>query len=60
MPIAELDLAIGARIAYVFDFGDEWRVRLTLRETRPTEGRDYPRVLERIGSAPPQYADLDE
>ena len=32
VPIAELDLRVGQRIAYVFDFGDEWRVRLTLRE----------------------------
>jgi hypothetical protein len=28
VPLAELDLAVGQEIAYVFDFGDEWRVRL--------------------------------
>jgi predicted nucleotidyltransferase len=30
--LAELRLKVGARIAYVFDYGDDWRVMLTLRE----------------------------
>ncbi|HMJ32414.1 MAG TPA: plasmid pRiA4b ORF-3 family protein [Baekduia sp.] len=60
VPLAELDLATGQKIAYVFDFGDEWRVRLTLREqTEPDDGA-YPRVLERKGTAPPQYPDYDD
>jgi len=57
VPLAELDLAVGVKIAYVFDFGDEWRVRLTLREQTDADGGGYPRVLERIGTAPPQYGD---
>ena len=32
VPVDELRLKIGARIAYVFDYGDDWRVLLTLRE----------------------------
>lgn len=55
VPLAELALAPGAKIAYVFDFGDEWRVMLTLREHANPDGPTYPRVLERKGSAPPQY-----
>lgn len=55
VPIAELDLRVGQRIAYVFDFGDEWRVRLTLRERVKADG-DHPRVLEVRGTPPPQYA----
>jgi hypothetical protein len=55
VPIAELDLRIGQRIAYVFDFGDEWRVRLTMRE-RVTATGEHPRVLELHGTPPPQYA----
>jgi shikimate kinase len=55
VPLAELDLAVGSRIAYVFDFGDEWRVRLTLRERIRSDGGTYPRVLRREGTAPPQY-----
>jgi hypothetical protein len=55
VPIAELDLRIGQRVAYVFDFGDEWRVRLTVRE-RATAAGEHPRVLELRGVPPPQYA----
>lgn len=60
VPIDELDLAEGATLAYVFDFGDDWRVRLTLRGTEPSDGGRYPRVLERRGQAPSQYPGIDE
>src|SRR5205823_11464719 len=33
--IDELRLEPGRRIVYIFDFGDEWRVSLRLRETCP-------------------------
>jgi Plasmid pRiA4b ORF-3-like protein len=58
--IGSLDLAIGQRIAYVFDFGDEWRVRLTLKTIGDGDGGEYPRVLKRLGEAPPQYPDADD
>jgi hypothetical protein len=60
VPLAELDLRVGRKIAYVFDFGDEWRVKLTVREEVEPDGGVYPRVLSRTGTAPPQYPDLDE
>jgi hypothetical protein len=60
VPLAELDLAVGQEIAYVFDFGDEWRVRLTLREQTEPDAAEYPRVLQRTGTPPPQYADYGE
>ena len=60
LPIAELDLQPGRQIAYVFDFGDEWRVRLTLQATEPGDGGRYPRVVERTGQAPPQYPAHDD
>jgi hypothetical protein len=50
-----LGLAEGRRIAYVFDFGDEWRVRLRVRDVADDDGRPSPRLLEAAGSAPPQY-----
>lgn len=57
VPLAELGLGLGAKLAYVFDFGDEWRVSVHLREiTQPDDGV-YPRVIERTGEAPPQYDD---
>ena len=55
-----LGLRIGQRIAYVFDFGDEWRVRLTLVEIRPAGAEPCPPILERRGEAPPQYGYDDE
>jgi hypothetical protein len=59
VPIDELRLKIGAEIAYVFDYGDEWRVRLTLRDR--INGSDaIPRVSDRRGTAPPQYPPLED
>jgi hypothetical protein len=55
-----LALIKGQRIAYVFDFGDEWRVCLTLREIVADDGGAYPRILESVGDAPPQYPDYGE
>ena len=60
VPIGELSLSVGQRIAYVFDFGDEWRVTLTVRERAAAEPRDHPRVLELHGTPPPQYAAIDD
>ncbi len=59
VPVDELRLNIGAEIAYVFDYGDEWRVRLTLRQ-RINGSHAIPRVSDRRGSAPPQYPPLDD
>lgn len=55
-----LRLSKDGKLAYLFDFGDEWRVRLTLRRMTADNGESYPRVLESIGEAPPQYPDYDE
>ncbi len=52
----DLGLAEGRRIAYVFDFGDEWRVRLRIDAVIANDGHPSPRLLETVGVAPPQYA----
>jgi hypothetical protein len=57
--VDELRLKIGARLAYVFDYGDDWRVMLTLRKRVEGSGA-IPRVSDRRGTAPPQYPPLDE
>ncbi len=54
--IDRLGLKLGQRIAYVYDFGDEWRVALTLRESRQG-GKTG--ILDRHGEAPPQYPDWE-
>jgi hypothetical protein len=58
--LGRLKLRRGQRVAYVHDFGDEWRVALTLRQISADDGGAYPRLLEQVGDAPPQYPDLDE
>ena len=55
-----LKLDVGQRIAYIFDFGDEWRVMLTLRRIVGEDGAAYPRVIDAKGEAPPQYPGYDE
>lgn len=55
-----LGLTKGQRIAYLFDFGDEWRVRLTLHQITAHDREPYPRLLESVGDAPPQYPDYDD
>ena len=52
-----LRLAQGQKIAYIFDFGDEWRVSLKLFEIR--DGGEVG-ILERKGESSPQYPDLEE
>ena len=60
VPIAELGLAIGQQLGYVFDFGDAWRVRLSVRERTAAHAVEYPRVLDLRGTPPPQYAAIDD
>lgn len=55
-----LGLTKGQRIAYLFDFGDEWRVLLTLRQITADDGGCYPRLLESVGDAPPQYPGYED
>jgi hypothetical protein len=59
--LASLDLETGRDIAYLFDFGDQWQVRLKLVEQRPGGKEPLPAVVDRVGAAPPQYVyDEDE
>jgi hypothetical protein len=55
-----LELSESQRIAYTFDFGDEWRLRLTVRQIMADDGQPYPRLLKSVGDAPPQYPDYEE
>jgi hypothetical protein len=55
-----LALELGQKIAYIFDFGEEWRVGLTLKEVVTAGAGSFPRMLESRGEAPPQYAYDDE
>lgn len=59
-PIGELSLEQGQRIAYLFDYGDNWEVELKVAEIHDAGEETYPQVLERRGEAPPQYEPLEE
>lgn len=50
----------GQRIAYVFDFADEWRVNLLVKSIIAPDCGEYPRIIEGGAQAPPQYPDWDE
>ena len=54
MKLSRLGLDVGQAIAYVFDFGDEWRVRLKLVELR-ARAAPLQAVFDQRGEAPPQY-----
>jgi Plasmid pRiA4b ORF-3-like protein len=58
--IADLGLSIDEHFAYLFDFGDEWWHQIdvmSISEPNP-QGR-YPKITQREGASPPQYADMD-
>jgi hypothetical protein len=56
-----LDLEVGRRFGYWFDFGDDWWHQINVEgiEDKVPRGK-YPKVTKRVGKSPPQYADLDK
>lgn len=60
VPLGDAGLVVGSTVAYVFDFGDEWRVRLTLKAIEPLRGGEQWGVVRRTGTAPPQYPGFDD
>ena len=60
VPIVELGLRKGKAIAYLFDFGDEWRLLLKVVDRWPVGDESYPMLVEAEGTPPPQYPDLDD
>ncbi len=47
---------------YLFDYGDEWRfkVRVQAVNAKAPDDVEYPRLVESMGEAPPQYQDGGE
>lgn len=60
VPIGELGLRKGKTIAYLFDFGDEWRLLLKVVDHWPAGDESYPMLVEADGTPPPQYPDLED
>ena len=59
--IDSLKLKKDEAFGYWFDFGDDWwhQINVVSFEEKTPKGR-YPRVTNRVGKSPPQYADFDE
>lgn len=58
--LGEAGLVAGSTVAYVFDYGDDWRVTLTVKAIDPAGDRTAWGVVERTGKAPPQYPEWPE
>jgi hypothetical protein len=53
--------AVGHGMIFLFDYGDEWHFRVSLKELGNKHGKTkYPRVVASEGEAPPQYPDPDD
>ncbi len=52
--------AVAHTMMFLFDYGDDWHFRVTLRGPGKKSGKiRYPRVVATQGEAPPQYPDPD-
>lgn len=60
--LADLDLERGQTFLYLFDYGDEWRFKVRVHAINPNADTSvqYPRLVETVGDAPPQYPDWDD
>ena len=61
MAVGSLGLEVDQAFGYWFDFGDDWlhQINVVAIDGEIPAGK-YPKVTERIGVSPPQYADWDE
>jgi hypothetical protein len=54
--VAQAFPALGHTMMFLFDYGDEWHFRVSLRGQGRKKGKTrYPRVVATQGEAPPQY-----
>ena len=60
--LANLNLRPRQTFLYLFDFGDQWWHEITVEQidVAAEKGCRYPRVLEKRGKSPPQYADFED
>jgi hypothetical protein len=60
--LAELDLKPQQKFMYLFDYGDAWRFKVRVHAINDNADPDlkYPRLVQSVGKAPPQYPMWDE
>lgn len=57
--LGTLELQIDESFGYWFDFGDDWWHEIqVINITEPQPKVKYPRITQRLGESPPQYADF--
>lgn len=57
----DLNLHVGKKFLYLFDYGDEHHFNIRVHAINPNAPPgDYPRLVEARGAAPLQYPDLDD
>lgn len=51
----------GDKMLFLFDYGDDWRWIVTLKEFGERDQKQkYPRVVKKVGVAPEQYSEVEE
>jgi hypothetical protein len=59
--ISQAFISPGEKMLFLFDYGDEWRFSVELKEIRKTEEKESePVILESVGKAPKQYPSCEE
>ena len=59
--LESLDLEVGDRFGYWFDFGDDWWHQINVEGIEHKVSRaKLPKITKREGKSPPQYAEMDE
>lgn len=58
--ICSLGLSVDESFGYWFDFGDDWWHQIDVESIidKAPKGK-YPKIINRVGASPPQYADFD-
>lgn len=55
--VSEAFQSVGAKMRFLFDYGEEWIFLVEVVERKPKEARvKLPRLLRSAGKAPVQYA----
>ena len=54
--IAQAFPALGVKMQFLFDYGDEWRFQVeVIGFGEKVSKAQYPKILKTVGKAPPQY-----
>ena len=59
--VAQAFPAVGAKMQFLFDYGDNWRFQVEVIGLGEKVARTrYPKLLKAVGKAPPQYPPEDD